>query len=314
MNPASTRRAWKRLAAFYALCFLLLAFVPLAHAALVGGPLDFDAAGARASAATGLEWTSNLLVVLRLCVEEPVLWLIVFGSAVPSLAALLACAESTDRLRALASRLGPGVAWTRAGREYAMLSLLLVTAALATYGLRAVLPGHEYAWGPGASGGALLAAVLSAALLDQGAVLEELGWRGYAQHELQGLQWSPLAAAVCVGIAWGLWHVPRDVTYGVVERLGLATYLLAYLPAFVAGTVTTSIVAATFVNRCGGSVLPAILVHGLVNDSAGLSGMAAMDVTLSPAHQATKALPLALLALALLARHGRELGRATPPA
>ena len=88
-------------------------------------------------------------------------------------------------------------------------------------GLRSVLPGPEYTRPDGLIGTGLIGALLAAAFLDQGGVLEELGWRGFALHELQAGSLSPLGEAVLVGIAWGLWHVPRDVTWGVVERLGL---------------------------------------------------------------------------------------------
>jgi hypothetical protein len=60
--------------------------------------MNFAAAGARASAETGLAWTSNLLVMVRLCLAEPVLWLIVFGSAVPSIASLLVVARNRSAL------------------------------------------------------------------------------------------------------------------------------------------------------------------------------------------------------------------------
>ena len=33
--------------------------------------MNFAAAGARAAAKTGLAWTSNLLVMVRLCLAEP---------------------------------------------------------------------------------------------------------------------------------------------------------------------------------------------------------------------------------------------------
>lgn len=85
-----------------------------------------------------------------------------------------------------------------------------------------------------------------------------------------------------------------------------ALTLLLFLPAFVSGTVTMSIIAAYFVNRSGGSVIPAIMVHGLGNDAVGLSGVAAMDVALSPYHQATKLLPFAVLAACIVVLSGRH--------
>jgi membrane protease YdiL (CAAX protease family) len=303
---------WKRIGWFFALTLLLLLLVPLIHTISGGGALDFDAAAARASAEAGLAWTSNLWVVVYLCLAEPTLWLLVLGSAVPSLAALIVCSWSgRSQIRRLLSRfrpVGSGIPWRRALRSYGLLAAVLPACLLAVYALRSLLPGPDYSQPAGIFGPALAAALLTAAFLDQGAVLEELGWRGYALPELQAGLLSPLGAAVLVGVAWGLWHVPRDVVAGVIDRLGLVQYLLLFLPAFVSGTVTMSIIAAYFVNRSGGSVIPAIMVHGLGNDAVGLSGVGAMDVALSPYHQATKVLPFAVLAVCIVAVSGRRLG------
>ena len=300
--------AWKRLTVFYTLTFLLLTAVPVVHSLTTTGEMDFDAAGARASAETGLPWTSNLLVVIRLCMAEPTLALIVFGSAVPSLAALLVCAARRSRVRALLCRFQLRVPWRDVLREYGLLSLLVVVGLVCAHALRAVLPGPEYARPPGILGPGLVGALLTAAFLDQGAVLEELGWRGYALPELQAGLLSPLAAAMLVGVGWGLWHVPRDVTYGLIERLGMLQYLLLFLPCFLAGTISISIIAAYFVNRCRGSVIPAIMVHGLSNDAIGLSGVASMELRLTPYHQATQALPFAFIALVIVFVSGPRLG------
>jgi membrane protease YdiL (CAAX protease family) len=303
---------WKRIAWFFALAFVLLALIPVLQAVTGGGGLDFEAAAARASAETGLPWTSNLVVVVRFALAEPTLWLLVLGSAVPSLAGLIVCVWSGPaHVRRFVARfrpIGSGTPWAQALRAYVALFVLLPACLLAVYALRSLLPGPSYSQPDGLLSPSLFVSLPTLAFLDQGGVLEELGWRGYAQPELQDRLLSPLGAAVLVGIVWGLWHVPRDVVAGVIDRLGLLPYLLLFLPAFVAGTVTMSIVAAYFMNRCGGSVIPAIMVHGLGNDAIGLSGVAAMDVVLSPYHQITKALPFVVLAACLVALSGRWLG------
>jgi len=299
-----------RVALFYALTFVLLAAIPILHGFLASGPMNFAAAGARASAATGLAWTSNLLVMVRLCLAEPVLWLIVFGSAVPSIAALLVVARNRSALGSLLARLGPRVPWRLALMDYGLIFVLMGGGLLAVSMLRTFLPGPEYVHADNLVSPGLVGALLAAAFLDQGAVLEELGWRGFAYPELQASRVSPLVAAIIVGIGWGLWHLPRDLTGGIVERLGALSYLLLYLPSFLAGTVTVSIIAAYFVNRASGSVIPAIIVHGLSNDSVGISGAASMELALSPYHQATKALPFAFLAVGIVLVAGKSLGLA----
>ena len=142
----------------------------------------------------------------------------------------------------------------------------------------------------------LVGTIVLLSLVDQGALLEELGWRGFMQPEMQKLALSPLAVAVIVGLAWGLWHLPRDITTGVIERLGPVVYLFQFLPAFVLGTISVSIIAIFFCNRLGGSVIPAIIVHGVTNDALGLSGSASITEALTPFHQITKNLPFAVIA------------------
>jgi hypothetical protein len=308
---------WKPVAIFFALTVLLLALVPILSM-LTGATMDFDAAAARATEKTGIEQTSNLLIVLRLALAEPALWLLILGSGIPSIAALIMCAWTRrPDLRQLFLRfkpIGPDILWNQALRAYALLFILIPLCLITVYGLRSIIPGGaEYAQAEGIFGPSVLVALLTAAFLDQGGVLEELGWRGYAQSAIQTNLATPLTAALIVGVAWGLWHVPRDVVGGVIQRLGLLQYLFLYLPAFVTGTATTSIIAAYFMNRTGGSLIPAVMVHGLTNDAVGLSGLANLNTALTPYHQVTKCLPFLILSIVLIALSGRRLGRATNP-
>lgn len=301
------------IAGFFALTFLLLGLIPLLAWA-TGASLDFGDAAKRASQATGVTWTSNIVSVLRLAIAEPSLWLLILGSGVPSLAALVICAaRGSHDVQRLLVRFLPicGTARPReALKAYLFLGVAVPICLLAVYGIRRVLSGPDYVQPVDVAGPGIVFMLLSSAFLDQGGLLEELGWRGYGQVELQKRLMSPLSAALVVGIAWGLWHVPRDIVGGVAERYGWLSYCLVYLPTFLAGTIATSILAAYFVNRAGGSVIPAIMVHGLTNDAAGLSGVATIDVALSPHHQLTKAIPFLVLALVLVVKAGRNLGKA----
>jgi len=86
---------------------------------------------------------------------------------------------------------------------------------------------------------------------------EEFGWRGYALPtlaELLGWRW----ASVIVGMAWSLWHVPL---------LLMADTAQADLPMalFVASTIGLSIVMARLSVNTSFSVLPAILLHSVIN-------------------------------------------------
>ncbi len=62
------------------------------------------------------------------------------------------------------------------------------------------------------------------------AILEEMGWMGYAFPKMQEKQ-SPLAASILLGVLWGLWYAP------VVDDLGVAAphgaYWLAFFLAYI---------------------------------------------------------------------------------
>lgn len=45
---------------------------------------------------------------------------------------------------------------------------------------------------------------------DGGGLLEETGWRGFLLPELQK-KYTPLKAAIGVGILWSLWHIPVKI-------------------------------------------------------------------------------------------------------
>lgn len=268
--------------------------------------MDFGRLAGRASQATGIPWTSNLWDVTRLAIAEPGLWIMLVGSAVPTLAALVVLAVGRDasEWRAFLRRWRPVGSSNEAGAAHLAIYTLLVVGVLAclivSFWIRNwiapgefVRPENLWSWN-------LLLALAFAALLDQGAVLEEGGWRGYAQPLLEDLLEGPVRAALIVGVVWSLWHVPRDVITGVIDRLGIVTYLFLYLPAFTLGTFSVSIVAAWFMNRLGGSLIPAIMVHGLTNDAVGFSGMTDIERALTPDAQLSRAVPTLVFALLLI--------------
>jgi hypothetical protein len=304
----------KQAAVFYLLTILLLALVPILSAVL-GLSMDFGSIAAAASEQSGIPWTSNLIDVIRLSLIEPGLWLLILGAAVPTLAALIVFLWTRDRsgFRTWLKRFNPlGISRTpimSAIGNYAFLitgMLLCLTAAFWFRGaLGAGYQRESLSLGPG-----LLLAILFSALLDMGAVLEEPGGRGFATPLLQNGSVNPLTAAILIGIGWSFWHVPRDVVTGLPGSLGLLDYVLLYLPAFTLGTVTVSIIAAFFMNRLGGSVIPAILVHGLANDAFGIAGQATIDQALTPGHQITKALPFLVFAVLLVFWRGSKLAYA----
>lgn len=81
---------------------------------------------------------------------------------------------------------------------------------------------------------------------------EEIGWRGYALPLLLETKIPPIAAAIALGILWGVWHIP----------LRMASGLSAFpLPLFILFTVALSVVYLILLQRSGGSLIPALLLH-----------------------------------------------------
>ncbi|WP_417491590.1 CPBP family intramembrane glutamic endopeptidase [Maricaulis sp.] len=239
----------QKLFAFYFLCFAWLGLIPVIDMLAGGGLMDFDRMGEAAAAQTGIAWTSSLVDLVRLARVEPGLWLLLLGSAAPLLAALTTMSLWPDRagaMRAWLRRLWP-VGTAGPTRSALMAYGGVIALCLIGLAMTVILGPHSVTsmlGRPGETGVlAILPAVLISALLDQGALLEEGGWRGFASPQLE-MRFSPAMAAVLVGLAWGFWHLPRDVTTGVIERLGALDYVLAYLPSFLLGTIAVSIIAS----------------------------------------------------------------------
>jgi len=101
---------------------------------------------------------------------------------------------------------------------------------------------------------------------------EELGWRGYLLPRLSPL--GGVAAAISVGVIWGLWHAPfifiDGYEYGEVHALR-AVFM------FVLSSTTLSIILAWLRFRSG-SIWPAVLAHAVGNQAAGLALLAYVTV------------------------------------
>lgn len=111
---------------------------------------------------------------------------------------------------------------------------------------------------------AFFAAFLVGALLDEGGLLEELGWRGYLLPLLVDKLRNPLLASIAIGALWAAWHLPREITLLFTEEGNFIRFLLKQLEVFSSG-IAVSIIITFFVIKAGGSVLPAIMIHGLAN-------------------------------------------------
>lgn len=96
--------------------------------------------------------------------------------------------------------------------------------------------------------------------------VEELGWRGFLQPQLQE-RTSVLTAGLGIGVLWWAWYLPLFFS-------GKAAYSLDLIPlltysTFIVGAAT---VLGAFVNITSGRVPPVMLMHATVNVGALLEG------------------------------------------
>jgi membrane protease YdiL (CAAX protease family) len=112
----------------------------------------------------------------------------------------------------------------------------------------------------------VLPVAIARALLG-GPIAEEIGWRGFLLPRWQA-RFSPVAAAVLVGIVWGLWHVPVFFVPGVALGASETGSLPAML-RFLLATLAISLIYTWVYRRTRGSLLMAVLLHASTNASVG---------------------------------------------
>ena len=90
------------------------------------------------------------------------------------------------------------------------------------------------------------------------ALIEEVGWRGYALPRLQK-RYGALIASLLLGLLWGSWHLPQWFipATGQADKWPFAIFLLH--------TIAFSILLTWLYNRSAGSLWPVILAHAAFN-------------------------------------------------
>ncbi|PEU19174.1 MULTISPECIES: CPBP family intramembrane glutamic endopeptidase [unclassified Bacillus (in: firmicutes)] len=92
---------------------------------------------------------------------------------------------------------------------------------------------------------------------------EELGWRGFAQIELQKKH-SPLKASIIIGFWWGMWHLPIWFT---TRYVGID--LIKYILFFMIAIISIKIVMTAFYNLNQNLIIP-IIIHQFFNFFIGI--------------------------------------------
>lgn len=108
---------------------------------------------------------------------------------------------------------------------------------------------------------------VASAIMGAGPLGEEGGWRGYLLPRLLE-RGSEARASLIIGIIWALWHLPIMVMFAD-WRSGVP--LASYLPLYTVGVIGLSFVMSRVWLIGGGSLIPCIWLHGLVNAVGGIA-------------------------------------------
>lgn len=105
------------------------------------------------------------------------------------------------------------------------------------------------------------------ALMGAGPLGEEGGWRGYLLPRLLERGSEPRASLI-VGLVWALWHLPIMAMFA--DWRGGVPFP-TYLPLYTAGVIGLSFMMSRVWRIGGGSLVPCIWLHGLVNAVGGVA-------------------------------------------
>jgi uncharacterized protein len=88
--------------------------------------------------------------------------------------------------------------------------------------------------------------------------IEEFGWRGLALPLLQR-KFSPIGAALMLGVIWGVWHLPAFLLNGTQQSEWSFS-------AFFAGCIALSVIVTPLFNASRGSILLPAVFHFMLGN------------------------------------------------
>ena len=201
--------------------------------------------------AYALSWACWIpLAIAKTWGSFPYIVFAILGNGMPSLLgiALTALVSGKNGLKELFGRLGRAHApliW------YAVVLLLIPALRLAAAGIPALL------------GLATITVAFSGVTVLSGlgaALLEELGWRGFALPRMQARR-PAFTASLLLGALWGAWHLPLRIAQGVpLTAAGLAAFFFSVL------LITAWAVLFTWVyNNTNGSLFLMVVLHAVAD-------------------------------------------------
>jgi membrane protease YdiL (CAAX protease family) len=231
--------------------------------------------------------------------QWPFMLLYMLGGLGPTIAAYIAvmATRAQSPLREFHSRL---FRWRVARRWYMIAVALPAALALVAVGV-AVLIDPDFLGGLSVRPWYMLAPLFLVMIAGGG--LEELGWRGIAQPEMERRLRRPVAA-VLVGLIWSLWHLPLFFLPGVGQ------YGTSF-PVFAVGLVGGALILAWLYGRTE-SILLCILFHAGWNAVAAFGLAIPSDRSLPAVLNACLRVVVGALLLAVGSTSSRRLQPASP--
>jgi len=196
-----------------------------------------------------LSWGLGAVVNALFSITDSIILILPFAilSAGPLVSALVVSAVIGGK-SAVVALLRKFTIWRVGLRWYVIALFLLPALALAAIYLNVLLgaPAPTVA-AFGTWSGMLGAFALRLVFPWDGPMLEELGWRGFAQERMQKL-YTPLTANLILGLLVTLWHF---------QYIPSGDYAWIFIP----GTIASTILYGWVYNGTGGSVLLTLIMH-----------------------------------------------------
>lgn len=319
---AGEKREWVTFWIFYTLSVLF------AFAILPFAMTDLFRSSATALYSTDIQPDTSIVTGIRIVLQDaaglPAMLFLVLGPFTPTLAAYVTAAARIGwrGVLEIVDRYKPWRRGVTAGEGLRLWAIaLLVQAGIIAFGslirlyIVPALGGPEYQWSaPDMVWYVVIGSILVGMFTDAGGLMEETGWRGFAQPLLQRVA-NPTVACLIVGALWGLWHIPVkfDTISSAWEAPG---YFALFYGFYIIGGAAGAVFYGYFVNRLGGSALIAIALHGVGNNHAGLgaglvdAGQIYNDHMLVPMlfHFVTMVIPGLIVATVLIIMTKGQLG------
>ncbi|MFP9190947.1 CPBP family intramembrane glutamic endopeptidase [Natrialbaceae archaeon A-CW1-1] len=216
-----------------------------------------------------ISWSLNGIVIALQMEPSWTRWILsgFLSASGPAIAAVIVVHVSDDDLRAWARGI---VDWRVHPKWYAAAIGIPATIALVAAAAAALL-GGPIDFGTFSPNLLMLAfGILLGTFIGGGQ--EEIGWRGFAQPELQQ-RYGGLVAAIVIGILWGGWHLPLFFDPTAPH----AQWPLASQLSYFVGIIGFSVLLAWVYNGSGGSILLVMIMHGSEN---ALGALVPLDVDL----------------------------------